>query len=204
MLNPPRQPPSPNARERLLVILQTRSFKRGAFTLASGAKSRVYFNLKTTMLHPEGARACAEALIDVLAPLTFDYMSGLEMGAVPLLGAVAALSVDGPRPMPATFVRKTPKAHGTRLAVEGLDEHGGEALAGKTVVLLEDVATSGGSILKAAQAVRAEGGIVTDAVVVVDREQGAKDALAAEGITLHALATAHDLGVTEEDLQPLE
>lgn len=195
--------PEADPRTALLAILRERSFKRGEFMLASGAKSRVYFNLKTTMLHPDGARACAEALVAALAPIEFDYLSGLEMGAVPLLGAIAALSADGPRPMPATFVRKAPKAHGTRLAVEGLDEHGGETLAGRRVAIIEDVATSGGSIMKAVHAVREAGGIVTDALVLVDREQGAAAALAAEGITLHALFTARDLGLTEADLAPV-
>jgi orotate phosphoribosyltransferase len=199
--NPPE---TASGRDRLRAIIQDRSLKRGLFTLASGARSRVYLNLKTTMMHPEGARLAAEALIQALAPLEFEYVSGLEMGAVPLLGTVAALSAGTERPIHATFVRKAAKEHGTRVLVEGLDDHGGESVAGKKVAIIEDVATSGGSILKAVDQVRRAGGIVTDAVVVVDREQGGGAMLAEQGIRLHALFTATDLGVTDADRAPIE
>jgi orotate phosphoribosyltransferase len=187
----------------LRTLLAARSFRRGDFLLASGARSRVYFNLKTTMLHPQGAALCGRALVEVIAPLKADYVCGLEMGAVPLLGTIAAYSHDAGTPIGAIFVRKAPKTHGAALTVEGLDEAGGETLSGKRVVLIDDVATSGGSIVKALEPVRAAGGIVTDAVVLLDREQGAKEMLAGIGITLHALATATDLGVTEADRAPL-
>ena len=193
-------------REKLRTLLATRSFKRNeeqGFLLASGVRSRVYFNLKTTMLHPEGAKQCALGLLDVLDRLDADYVAGLEMGAVPLLSVVAALSADGSRPVAAVFVRKKPKDHGTALMIEGLDELGGESLAGKRVALIDDVATSGGSILQAAAQIKAAGGEVRDAVVIVDRQQGAGAKLAAESLKLHTLFTAADLGVTERDLIPL-
>ena len=186
----------------LVERLASRSFKRGRFILSSGKTSPIYFNIKTTMMDPEGARLCAEGLLDQLSTLEFDYVSGLEMGAVPLLGAVAALSAQHGKPVPATFVRKTPKAHGTRDMIEGLDKEAGETLAGKRVVIIDDVATSGGSILQAVDEIKAVGGIVEHAIVILDREEGAGDRLAAAGITLHALATATQIGVTAEDRAP--
>jgi orotate phosphoribosyltransferase len=194
-------------REALRGLLASRSFKRdevNGFRLASGVRSRVYFNLKTTMLHPQGAAECALGLLAVLDGLEADYVAGLEMGAVPLLSVVAALSADGPRPVSAVFVRKKPKDHGTALMIEGLDELGGDTLVGKRVVLIDDVATSGGSMLQAADQIRGAGGDVRDAIVIVDREQGAAARLAESGLAFHRLFTAADLGVTEQDLVPLD
>jgi orotate phosphoribosyltransferase len=194
-------------REKLRSLLATRSFKRDevrGFLLASGIRSRIYFNLKTTMLHPEGAAECGRGLLSLVQQLDADYIAGLEMGAVPLLSVVSALSSDAAKPLPAVFVRKKPKDHGTSLMIEGLDELGGDRLAGKRVVLIDDVATSGGSILLAADQISAAGGEVRDAIVIVDRQQGADAKLAARGIALHTLFTAADLGVTEQDLVPLD
>lgn len=191
-------------REALRTLLATRTLKRGDFLLVSGKRSRIYFNMKATMMTPEGAAQCARGLLSVLDGLEADYVAGLEMGAVPLLGGIAALSWDVGRPIGAVFVRKAAKAHGTSLMVEGLDDSGGETLQGKHVVLIDDVATSGGSILKAAEQIEAAGGIMKDAIVILDREQGADANLKERGITLHALFTATDLGVTEEDKRPLD
>ncbi len=187
----------------LLALLRTRTFKRGEFTLVSGKRSRIYFNMKATMMHPQGASLCARLLLAKIAPLKPDYMGGLEMGAVPLLGTVAAYSAEAGQPIPAIFVRKAAKAHGTSLMIEGLDDSGGETLAGKSVILVDDVATSGGSIVKAIDEILAAGGKVTDAIVILDREQGATEFLRDHGITLHALFTATDLGVTDADRAPL-
>ncbi|MGN6817843.1 MAG: orotate phosphoribosyltransferase [Sphingomonas sp.] len=195
---------APYDRDALRTLLATRTLKRGDFLLVSGKRSRIYFNMKATMMTPEGAAQCARGLLSVLDGLDADYVAGLEMGAVPLLGGIAALSWDVGRPIGAVFVRKAAKAHGTSLMVEGLDDTGGESLAGKHVVLIDDVATSGGSILKAAEQIEAAGGIMTDAIVILDREQGADANLKERGITLHALFTATDLGVTEADKQPLD
>jgi orotate phosphoribosyltransferase len=195
---------APYDREALRTLLATRTLKRGDFLLVSGKRSRIYFNMKATMMTPEGAAQCARGLLSVLDGLDADYVAGLEMGAVPLLGGIAALSWDVGRPIGAVFVRKAAKAHGTSLMVEGLDDSGGETLQGKHVVLIDDVATSGGSILKAAEQIEAAGGIMKDAIVILDREQGADANLAERGITLHALFTATDLGVAEADKQPIE
>ena len=193
--------------EALRHLLATRTFKRDTadgFLLASGRRSRIYFNVKTTMFHPQGATLCARGLLKILDGLDVDYIGGLEMGAVPLLSVVSALSFEAGRPLPSFFVRKVPKGHGTQLLIEGMDDLGGETLSGKHVVLIDDVATSGGSILKAVDQVEAAGGTMTDAIVILDREEGAAETLSARGITLHSLFTATDLGVTAADRAPLD
>ncbi|WP_375398346.1 orotate phosphoribosyltransferase [uncultured Sphingomonas sp.] len=190
--------------DALKTLLARRTFKRGAFTLASGNRSRIYFNMKATMMTPQGAAQCARGLFQIISALDADYIGGLEMGAVPLLGTVAALSWERGAPVSAIFVRKAPKAHGTALMIEGLDDDGGENLSGKRVVLVDDVATSGGSIIKAVDQIVAAGASVADAIVILDREQGATATLAARGIALHALFTASDLGVTDADRLPLD
>jgi len=108
------------SRARLAEIIRKRSFGRGEITLASGRKSDFYFNLKPTMLDPEGAALLAELTYEALKDDGLDYIGGLEMGAVPLAGAIAQLSWIKGHPIAAFFVRKKPKEHGARLAVEGL------------------------------------------------------------------------------------
>src|SRR6202020_1939335 len=133
-------------RARLAEIIRKRSFGRGEITLASGRKSDFYFNLKTTMLEPGGAALLAELTFDALKEDSLDYDGGLEMGAVPLAGAIAQLSWIKGHPIAAFFVRKKPKEHGARLAVEGLAK--GESLQGKRVVIVEEVTTTGGPALE--------------------------------------------------------
>jgi orotate phosphoribosyltransferase len=173
-------------REKLLEIIRKRSFReKGAFKLASGRMSTIYFNLKPTMLDPEGARLIGAALAERTAALGGDLVGGLEMGAVPLVSAAAAMSAVAGKPVGAIFVRKAAKEHGTQSLIEGLAED--EALQGKRVVVVEDVTTTGGSALKAVAALRAVGATVEHIVTVVDREEGATEAFASEGLTLHAL-----------------
>jgi len=175
-------------RARLLEIIRKRSFGRGEITLASGRKSDFYFNLKPTMLHPEGAALLAELTYEALKGDRLDYIGGLEMGAVPLAGAIAQLSFIKGQPIGAFFVRKKPKEHGARLSVEGLAK--GETLQGKRVVIVEDVTTTGGSALKAVESVREAGGEIALVFTMVDRDEGATEAFAAAGVPFRALFKA--------------
>lgn len=178
------------SRARLADIIRTRSFGRGAITLASGRKSDFYFNLKPTMLDPEGAALLAELTFDALRDDQPDYVGGLEMGAVPIAGAVAQLSWLKNHPIPAFFVRKKPKEHGARLAIEGLANS--ETLRGKRVVVIEDVTTTGGSAIKAAEAVQQAGGETILVFTMVDREEGATETFAAAGLAFRALYKASE------------
>ena len=179
---------SPSPRARLADIIRTRSFGRGEITLASGRKSDFYFNLKPTMLDPEGAALLAELSLDALKDDNADYIGGLEMGAVPIAGAIAQLSWQKGSPISAFFVRKKPKEHGARLAVEGLMR--GESLQGKRIIIVEDVTTTGGSAIKAVDAVKDAGGEVILVFTLVDRDEGASEAFREAGIPFRALYTA--------------
>jgi len=173
-------------RDKLRDIVRRRSFReKGVFKLASGRASTIYFNLKPTMLDPQGARLIGAALAERAAELGGELMGGLEMGAVPLVSAAAAMSAVAGRPVGAVFVRKAAKEHGTQSLIEGLAD--GETLAGRRVVVVEDVTTTGGSSLKAVTALRAAGARVEHVVTVVDREEGAAEAFGAAGVSLHAL-----------------
>ncbi len=178
------------ARARLADIIAKRSFGRGEITLASGRKSDFYFNLKPTMMDPEGAALLAELTFESLKDDALDYVGGLEMGAVPLAGAIAQLSWMRGHPIAAFFVRKKPKEHGARLAVEGLAR--GETLQGKRVVIVEDVTTTGGSAIKAADAVRDAGGEVALVITMVDREEGATETFRDAGIPFRSLYKASE------------
>jgi orotate phosphoribosyltransferase len=175
-------------RSRLAEIIRARSFGFGDVTLASGRKSNFYFNLKPTMLDPEGAALLAELTLAALAQEQIDYVGGLEMGAVPIAGAIAQLSFLKGTPIAAFFVRKKPKEHGAKLSVEGLAK--GETLAGKRVVVVEDVTTTGGSAIKAVDAVRDAGGEIALVFTLVDREEGAAETFRAAGLPFRALFTA--------------
>jgi len=176
------------SRARLAEIIRKRSFGRGEVTLASGRKSNFYFNLKPTMLDPEGATLLAELTYEALKDDGFDYIGGLEMGAVPLAGAVAQLSWIKGHPIAAFFVRKKPKEHGARLAVEGLAT--GETLHGKRVVIIEDVTTTGESALKAVEAARGAGAEVALVLTMVDREEGAGETFTKSGLAFRSLYKA--------------
>ncbi len=178
------------ARARLRDIIHRRSFGYGEVKLASGRVSNFYFNLKPSMLDAEGAALLAQLTFDALAGEDIDYIGGLEMGAVPIAGAVAQLSQMLGAPVHAFFVRKQPKDHGARLSIEGLMP--GETLAGKRVVIVEDVTTTGGSAMKAVDALRAAGAEIAFVLTLVDREEGATEAFAAQGLDFRALFRASE------------
>ncbi len=171
---------------RLFEIIRDRSFRQGGrFTLVSGRTSTIYFNLKPAMLDPDGARLIGAALAGKAVALGATCISGLEMGAVPLVAAAAAMSAVAQNPLRACFIRKQAKDHGTKSLIEGLAE--GEDLAGQAVVVVEDVTTTGGSAIKAIAVLRDAGAHVEHVVTLVDREEGATEAFAEAGITLHPL-----------------
>jgi orotate phosphoribosyltransferase len=179
------------ARARLIEIIKTRSFQSGReVKLASGRTSTYYFNMKPTMLDAEGSHLIATLILDTIRGLDADLIGGLEMGAVPIASAVAAVSHTGARPVNAFFVRKQAKEHGTKSLIEGLPN--GDSLKGKRVVVVEDVTTTGGSAIKAAEAVRAEGAEVVGVVTVIDRQEGASEAFAAAKLKLTSILTLAD------------
>ena len=184
----PAQRQTEDTRARLAEIIRTRSFGRGKITLASGRESDFYFNLKPTMLDAEGAALLAELTLEALSGERIDYVGGLEMGAVPIAGAIAQLSFMQGKPIQAFFVRKKPKEHGAKLSIEGLAP--GESLKGKRVVVVEDVTTTGGSAVKAVEAVKEAGGEVVFVFTMVDREEGAAETFQQAGLAFRSLFRA--------------
>jgi orotate phosphoribosyltransferase len=183
---------NPNAnRNRLIEIVKARSFSTGAeIKLVSGRSSNFYFNMKPTMLDAEGAYLIATLVLDSIKGEDVDLVGGLEMGAVPLATAVAVMSQTLGWPLQAFFVRKQAKDHGAKKLVEGLAPY--ESLQGKRVVILEDVTTTGGSSMKAIEAVQAEGGNMVRVISIVDRLEGASDNFKAAGIPFSAVLTVDD------------
>ena len=176
---------------RLIEIVRAKSFSNDReITLASGRKSMLYFNMKPTMMDPEGASLIADMIVDRLGGQGVDYVGGLEMGAVPIVSMVSPASFKKGTPIGAFFVRKAAKAHGTQALVEGLTP--GESLKDKRVVVVEDVTTTGGSALKAAVVAREAGATVDTVLTLLDRQEGAAEALAEQGLALISLLEAKD------------
>jgi len=154
-------------KEELIELLKTKeAVKFGDFTLSSGKKSDFYVDCRKITLHPQGARLIAQIILEKIKGSKVDAIGGLTLGADPITSSVVALS-----DIPGFIVRKKEKEHGTRQKIEGIIE------SGFNVVIVEDVATTGASALQAIEAVEAVGAKVVKVIAVVDREEGAAEAL---------------------------
>lgn len=164
---------------RLRDIIEARSFQLGDFELASGQRSRVYFDMKLTLLHPEGINLATDLILDRIQDDKVDAMGGLSMGADPIVAVLAAKALNRPAaPQSYFYVRKEVKTRGTKKQIEGNLEEGSR------VVIVDDVTTAGDSALLAIRAAQSCNCHVTKVITVIDREQGAKEKFAAEGIEL--------------------
>ena len=184
----------PNEQE-LLEILTRNSVCRGNFTLASGAQSDLYIDARLTTLDPRGARLIGQVgwkLIKQNATelgSQIDAVGGLTMGADPIALSIAlgALSDEPPVLLQAFVVRKSVKAHGRQKLIEGNFQKG------NLVVVIDDVITTGGSTLQAIEAVENAGGRVAFVLVLVDREEGGREAIEKHGHKVVALFSRTDL-----------
>lgn len=174
-------------RARAFQLVKEHSFFRKQMLLASGQESSFYFDMKPSMLHPEGAHLLAELVFERLSDLDVDLVGGLQMGAVPLIGPICLLSFAKGRPIAGFFVRSQIKDHGTMKLIEGAGD-----LAGKNVVILEDVTTTGGSAMKALTAARNAGANILLVLSIVDREEGAAEFYARENIRFDAIFRASE------------
>ena len=173
----------------LTSLLAERSSKRGHFILASGRESEFYIDARLTTMSPEGLSVIGRLGLAVLRESGWrvDAVGGLTLGADPISYAISRESADTERPVRAFTVRKEAKTHGTGNVIEGpfrKTDH---------VAVVEDVITTGGSALRAIEAIRAAGGTVSGVLAVVDRQEGGRESLESTGIPVIALATAREI-----------
>ena len=168
----------------LIQLLRERAVRTGDFVLASGKRSNFYVDARVVTLHAEGSRIVGDL---ILARLKDEIVAvgGLTMGADPVASSIATLSTLRGRTVHAFLIRKQPKKHGTNQYLEGL----ANLEPGSPVCILEDTTTTGGSLLLAAQRATEAGLKVVQCITVVDREEGAAEALNKEGYVLESLAT---------------
>lgn len=159
-------------------LLEAGCIKFGEFTLKSGLKSPIYIDLRQIITYPALLRQIGEAYLPLIRGLQFDRLAGLPYAAIPIATAV---SLAGNYPM--IYPRKEVKSYGTKAEIEG------EFHAGETALIIDDLATTGGSKFEAIEKLTGAGLKVTDVVVLVDRQSGAKESLEQAGYALHAVLT---------------
>lgn len=176
-------------RDHLLILLAERSTRRGHFILASGRQSTLYIDARLTTMSPDGLALIGPLALTALRQTAWDVsaIGGLTLGADPMSYAISYASASTDRPLRAFTVRKEPKTHGTGKLIEG-PFHEGDRVA-----VIEDVITTGSSALRAADAIRAAGGIVAGVLALIDREEGGREAILAAGLPVVALARVGDI-----------
>lgn len=169
-------------------LIREKSFSIREVQLSSGSGSNFYFDMKFTMLDPLGANLLAELVLESLPRnLTVHYVGGLELGAVPLVGPIVMLSHQQGRPIPGLIVRKEAKKHGSQRLIEGAAD-----LAGRNIVIVDDVTTTGASAMKSISALKDEGANIALVISIVDREQGASELYAEAGLPFAPLFRASE------------
>jgi uridine monophosphate synthetase len=163
-------------------LLSAGCIKFGEFTLKSGLKSPIYIDLRQIITYPKLLEQIAQAYLPVLKNLQFSRIAGLPYAAIPI---ATAISLAGNYPM--IYPRKEVKAYGTKAEIEG------EYHVGEVIVIIDDLATTGGSKFEAIEKLTAVGLVVKDVVVLVDRQSGAKESLAQSGYSMHAVLTITQL-----------
>jgi orotate phosphoribosyltransferase len=172
------------AREELLELIKDLAVVHGRVTLSSGREADYYVDLRRVTLHHRAAPLIGSVMLDLTSDWTYDAVGGLTLGADPV--ATAMLHASGGR-LDAFVVRKSEKAHGLQRRIEG------PAVTGRRVLAVEDTSTTGGSVLSAVEALRADGAEVAGVAVIVDR--GAGDAIRAAGLDYRAAYSPADLGL---------
>jgi orotate phosphoribosyltransferase len=173
----------------LITLLAERSAKRGRFKLASGQESDFYVDARLTTMSPEGLAMIGPLALSTLLETGWkiDAVGGLTLGADPISYAISYASAASDHPLRAFTVRKEPKAHGTGKLLEG------PIREGDCVAIIEDVITTGGSALRAIEAVRSAKASVAGVLALVDREEGGRQAIERAGVSVISLATASQI-----------
>ncbi len=180
-----------NNRDRLKEILLEKSYREGTFTLTSGKTSDFYIDGKQTTLMAEGSYLCGQLLYELItqSEKTIASVGGMTLGADPLVTAVSLVSFLEKSPIPAFIVRKEAKGHGTGNYIEGKNN----LTPGSYVALVEDVVTTGGTLIKVIERVENEGFKVGLVATVVDRQEGGAEILKDHGYPLKAIFTREQL-----------
>ena len=170
------------SKEQLIDLLKENEvFLEGDFTLSSGKKSNFYINMKKAITEPKILSTISKLITEKINDDEIDKVAGPALGAVPIATAVSLESE-----LPLLMIRKEKKGYGTSKLIEG------ELNEGDSVIVVEDVSTTGGSLLKAIKAIQENGGNVKRAFVVVDRQEGAIEEFEKAGITLEPLITVNE------------
>lgn len=176
-------------RKRLATLLVAKSYREGDFVLASGRRSDYYFDCRVTALSAEGSWLIGKLFNELLSQMAIRGVGGMSLGADPLVSATTVLSHEAGKPLHGLLVRKKPKDHGTAQYVEGLANFN----QGDNVAILEDVVTTGGSLLLACARIRDCGLRIGACCCILDREEGGREALAEAGYNLISLFTRKEL-----------
>lgn len=172
---------------RLLELLVEFAYKKGEVRLSSGKISNFYVDCRVVTLSAEGACLCGKIIFDLIKDENISAIGGPTIGADPLVGAIGTISFQNNKPINTFIVRKTAKAHGMGRQIEG------PAIPKNSkVILIDDVATSGGSLIEVLDILKQEGVLVSKAIVLIDRLEGAKEALAEKNCQLVSIFTRAD------------
>ncbi|HBG61378.1 MAG TPA: orotate phosphoribosyltransferase [Candidatus Omnitrophica bacterium] len=169
-------------RKKLLDIIINNAYFKEKIILSSGKESDYYIDARLVTLSPEGVYLCAKLILDIVKEDDLDAIGGPTLGADPMVGAIGVLSYQEGNPVNTFIIRKAPKAHGKQQQIEGpvLNK-------GSKIVLIDDVATTGKAFLESLDVLDKMGISVKKAICVVDRREGAKEALAKRGCELISL-----------------
>lgn len=176
-------------RQQLIELFRSEALQFGEFTLSSGQKSDYYLDGRKLTLQSTGLRLISEGLWELLADVEFDAVGGMSLGADPIVGGVLTQAAEHGRALDGFLVRKESKGHGTKQYVEG------PVQPGASVVIVDDVISTGGSSLLAVDRIQDFGCTVVLVVGIVDRLQGGAENFAARDLPFRALLTITDLGV---------
>lgn len=179
-----------NLKAQLLKLLKKEAFRKGGIVLSSGKVSSFYIDGRRVTLTAKGAYLVAYLILDLLKGQKIEAVGGPTLGADPIAGALAVMSFIKKKPLKTFIIRKAPKLHGARRQIEGPD-----LKTGSRLVLVDDVATSGRSLLDSIGILRNEGFQVDTAIVIVDRQEGAIEAFAQKNCQLISLFTPRDFGI---------